>query len=86
MVTAWVAVDNADEENGCMQVIPGKVWEFVHRMFILEQSEDNHNVTPLTFLSIISPRLRAGLWIERSGFDSRRTLSVSLLDWHVKDP
>ena len=64
MVTAWVAVDNADEENGCMQVIPGKVWEFVHMIFILEQSEDNHNVTPFTFLSIISPRF-AGRTVDR---------------------
>ena len=24
VVTAWLAVDDADVENGCMQVIPGK--------------------------------------------------------------
>ena len=33
-ITAWIAIDDADEENGCMQVIPGS-----HRLGILEHGK-----------------------------------------------
>jgi ectoine hydroxylase-related dioxygenase (phytanoyl-CoA dioxygenase family) len=31
VVTAWLAVDDADVENGCMQVIPGKFTQCMHK-------------------------------------------------------
>jgi chlorinating enzyme len=33
-ITAWIAIDDADEENGCMQVIPGS-----HRLGLLEHGK-----------------------------------------------
>jgi ectoine hydroxylase-related dioxygenase (phytanoyl-CoA dioxygenase family) len=33
-ITAWIAIDDADEENGCMSVIPGS-----HRLGVLEHGK-----------------------------------------------
>jgi ectoine hydroxylase-related dioxygenase (phytanoyl-CoA dioxygenase family) len=33
-ITAWIAIDDADEENGCMRVIPGS-----HRLGLLEHGK-----------------------------------------------
>jgi ectoine hydroxylase-related dioxygenase (phytanoyl-CoA dioxygenase family) len=37
-ITAWIAIDDADEENGCMSVIPGS-----HRLGILEHGKSGRS-------------------------------------------
>lgn len=62
-ITAWIAIDDADVENGCMSVIPGS-----HRLGFLEHSKSDRAGNLLSVNQEVPDAL----------FDERRAVSMPL--------
>ena len=62
-ITAWIAIDDADVENGCMSVIPGS-----HRLGLLEHSKSDRAGNLLSINQEVPDAL----------FDERRAVSMPL--------